>query len=92
MPSRGCGNITHPVEELGILHYEGSQGVPTTRAHSGINIQCRDEPYDSLVPIVPWTVGSQPVNNAAENTYEAGVTIPKYRNFHRWALSDVPLW
>ncbi|KAL9106798.1 MAG: hypothetical protein Q9227_008220 [Pyrenula ochraceoflavens] len=90
--STGCGNITHPVAELGILRYGNSTNLPTTTAQPDINIRCKDEPYESLVPVVPWFVSKRPANDPEENRYEAGVTIPEYKGFHRWALGNRPMW
>ena len=44
-------------ERAGILRYsEGSQ-PPTSTPWAGVALRCSDETYDSLIPILPWTVG-----------------------------------
>ena len=52
-------------ERAGILRYNpSSQATPTSRPWSGIQLACSDEPYQSLVPVVPWQVG--PPKNGRE--------------------------
>ena len=50
-------------EKLGIIRYNaGSTADPTTKRY-GFDLTCRDEPYESLVPVVPNYVGP-PKNNS----------------------------
>ncbi|KJK84432.1 Laccase [Metarhizium anisopliae BRIP 53293] len=43
--------------EVAILRYNKSSTVdPSTKKWPDIPLRCSDEPYDKLVPIVPWTV------------------------------------
>lgn len=52
-------------EKLGIIRYNsGSTKTPTTKRYK-FNDECADEPYQSLVPVVPMNVDSRdhPVNN-----------------------------
>ena len=53
--------ISPPKEEIGILRYEDNkhefcEDEPTTNASIFKN-SCADEPYDKLVPILPWKIG-----------------------------------
>ena len=48
-------------EKTGILRYGSSEALPTTSAWNGIALNCSDETYTSLKPIVPWTIG-KPAN------------------------------
>lgn len=53
-------------EKLGIIRYNsGSQKEPTTTRYS-FNTVCADEPYESLVPVVPMQVTARdhPANNS----------------------------
>ena len=57
-------------ETTGILRYGSSQALPNTTAWAGISLRCSDETYDSLRPIVPWTVGpaaNDPSGRLGEN-------------------------
>lgn len=63
VPADRCGSFVSPPDErTGIVFYSDSDHsiLPnTTRAK--FPTACSDEPYDKLVPIVPWTVG-KPAN------------------------------
>ena len=58
--ANGCsgynGTVNTPKEEIGILRYNSSESDPTTKKNEFLN-SCADEPYDKLVPILPWKVG-----------------------------------
>ncbi|KAL3426474.1 multicopper oxidase [Phlyctema vagabunda] len=44
-------------DEVGILRYNASsKSDPTTKRWPGISLDCSDEAYTSLHPILPWTV------------------------------------
>ena len=59
----GCGSIDQNNETVGVIRYDHkSTRTPTTTRYQ-FNTSCSDEPYASLVPIVPWNVGS-PSNNS----------------------------
>ena len=49
-------------EKSGILRYGNSQALPTSTPWKGVSLNCSDETYTSLKPIVPWTVGT-PAND-----------------------------
>lgn len=61
IPAQGCsgfrdGNV--PDERQGIIFYgDDKKLLPTTQRNPGIDLTCSDEPYEKLVPIVPWTIG-----------------------------------
>jgi hypothetical protein len=53
-------------EKLGIIRYNaGSKKTPTTTRYR-FNSECADEPYESLVPVVPMEVTARghPANNS----------------------------
>lgn len=46
-------------DKLGIVRYNrGNTATPTSKAY-GFNKTCADEPYESLVPVVPWEVDAR---------------------------------
>ena len=46
-----------PDERQGIVYYEKvSKTYPTTPRAPSIPLDCRDEPFPSLVPVLPWTI------------------------------------
>lgn len=57
-PAEGCSSFENPQDEkMGILYYgEKSDAMPDSSVNDGLDHQCRDEPYDSLKPLHPWTV------------------------------------
>ena len=70
-----------------------------------MNITCRDEPYDKLVPILKWNVGetSNPTNCMTGNSFDVGIDaalsiedrkkLPYlYGKFSRWSIGQRPLW
>ncbi|KAL9582234.1 MAG: hypothetical protein Q9212_003409 [Teloschistes hypoglaucus] len=63
IPASGCSNFPIggiPDERQGILYYKkGSTEYPETN-RGGFDIACRDEPFDKLVPVVPWQVPKPP--------------------------------
>lgn len=89
-------SITTNIEQSGIISYgdESTDVLPTTTRHDN-PVGCADEPYASITPIVPWTV-SEPQNNIADNTYEAGLDLTNTNKWHgaffRWSITDTPLW
>jgi hypothetical protein len=75
----GCSVPGDPIvnyERAGILRYNpSSQSTPTSRVWTGIQLACSDEPYQSLVPIVPWQVGP-PANGREEFDLKPPPHIP----------------
>lgn len=62
----GCGAIAQDNELLGIVRYDsGSRKTPVSKGYQ-FSTQCSDEPYESLVPVVPRTVTAkdQPANDS----------------------------
>lgn len=59
----GCGSIDQNNETVGVIRYDPeSIKTPTTTRYQ-FNTSCSDEPYESLVPIVPWNVGNHSNNS-----------------------------
>jgi hypothetical protein len=54
-----CGRFSNTLDEkTGILYYEGTDNSKLPDTHQGdFSTLCADEPYESLVPVVPWTIG-----------------------------------
>lgn len=44
-------------ERTGIVRYNGGLKEPTTERNPLDNIDCADEPYEKLKPILKWNVG-----------------------------------
>lgn len=62
----GCSIVQQPNPTIGIIRYNaGSTKTPTSKAFR-FDTACSDEPLESLVPVVPWTVsaGPKPANNS----------------------------
>ncbi|KAL2692020.1 hypothetical protein Neosp_002416 [[Neocosmospora] mangrovei] len=55
-PQQDCSKIADPDNVLGIVHYGSSNSTPTTKG-TKFEDKCIDEPYESLVPVVPRNVG-----------------------------------
>ncbi|KAL1636233.1 hypothetical protein SLS56_001212 [Neofusicoccum ribis] len=89
----GCGNATDKHGDItGILRYDTRSTALPTSTRNDYPSDCHDEPYESLTPIVPWTVDPHPQNDVHNNTYEAGVSETPFHKAFRWDLTDTPLW
>ncbi|MCJ1467290.1 hypothetical protein MMC07_005914 [Pseudocyphellaria aurata] len=108
IPATGCSGFPaggSPDERQGIIHYGNQPRIlPTSQRnnYTSWSLACRDEPYDKLVPIIPWTIGS------ASNTHEGqfgdlfGVGLQRpdpgqgkpqpNDSFNHWALGANPLY
>ena len=101
VPAAGCGTIQQNQSDTrtGIIYYSGyPQATPVSDSHI-FSLDCTDEPYESLVPIVLWAVGQHPANDPSVDTYEAGLSpapnstfTEPHGNVSRWDLTDTPLW
>lgn len=101
VPATGCGTFQPNQSDTrtGIIYYSGyPQATPLSESQT-FSINCTDEPYESLVPIVKWAVGQHPANNPSVDTYEAGLSpapnstfTELHGNVSRWDLTDTPLW
>ena len=80
----GCDIPGDPIvnyERAGILRYNpSSRATPTSNPWTGIQLLCSDEPYQSLVPIVPWQVGP-PANGREEFNLNVGGGGPPIPGF-----------
>jgi hypothetical protein len=66
-------------EKTGILRYGNSAALPSTKDWDEVLLNCSDEPYDDLVPILPWIVGkpaNDPTGQVGENFTLIGQTDP----------------
>jgi hypothetical protein len=101
VPAVGCTTFSSPQDNrTGILRYDGADIVDPTTSMAQFSTACSDEPYDKLVPVVPWQVGL-PVNNVfASGKFDVGLTtidpstntFPGHGNVSRWDLGTLPLW
>ncbi|KAL2043517.1 hypothetical protein N7G274_003824 [Stereocaulon virgatum] len=91
--SDGCGTINQSKPEIGVIRYNaGSTALPTSTNHTGLSTLCADEPPENLVPVVPWPVDHQAVNDVLNDTFEAFVSNNVTHGALRWDLTDTPLW
>ena len=92
--SNGCGLIADNKNQTGIIRYDShSDALPTSSISSKVDTACADEPLNSLVPMVPWVVDRQAVNNVPDlGTFEVGREVNKSHGYVRWDITDTPLW
>ena len=95
--SAGCGSIIDNVNQTGVIRYDSqSTALPTSSISSNVDTTCADEPLDHLVPVVPWVVDRQAVNNVPESgTFEVGLSEQNVNETHgyvRWEITNTPLW
>lgn len=105
IPATNCSNFLRggtPDERQGILRYSNdSTAIPTTE-RGAFSIECRDEPYEKLVPYHPWNVsfigGDDDV--LQRKPFEIGLEVPTFPNgrpqpgdlFYRWSMGKDPMW
>ncbi|CAG8960632.1 hypothetical protein HYFRA_00013510 [Hymenoscyphus fraxineus] len=98
----GCSGFPQgspPEEKNGILNYEGSDIKLPETAKGNFDETCSDEPYDKLIPIVPWQIGD-PVNEQQSSTFQVGLTqvdpttgkYPGQHNYSRWDIGGEPMF
>ena len=80
-----CSTITN-TDIKGIVHYTGHTGTPTSTAYT-YTAECVDEPYASLVPVAPLTVGGENAEIHKSVTIQGNGGNP---NLYRWFLSGTP--
>jgi hypothetical protein len=67
--ANGCSGFNTsiiPDDKNGILRYAQALQVDPTTTKTKMDETCSDEPYASLIPILPWTVGD-PVNERKDH-------------------------
>lgn len=104
-PADGCssfptGNI--PDEKQGILYYHHDHSIIPRSSRNDFSNACRDEPYNKLVPWIPWTVSFIGNNDdvLAKEPFEVGVEQPQPPKgrpkpndiFFRWAIGAEPMF
>ena len=94
--SENCGNVTDFRNLTGIIRYDAkSTALPTSSNQTEISTLCADEPLASLVPIVPWQIDSQAVNDVLNDTFQADIDSADPTLQHgalRWDLTNYPMW
>ncbi|MCJ1242266.1 hypothetical protein MMC14_010273 [Varicellaria rhodocarpa] len=106
IPADGCSEFElgdMPDERQGMLYYDHvTDAVPTT-VRAGFSLRCRDEPFASLTPVLPWAV-KQPSKKYAfkenQNLFKVGLESPDQdkgrplpnNTFAHWAIGSDPLW
>ena len=100
-PAKGCSpnswNTTFPNPRTGVVVYNDKSGTPIDYAPT-FNPKCQDEPYDKLVPTLPWTIGP-PSNIAADSQFDigldtitAGSLFPANITRGRWNMYSDTMW
>lgn len=91
--SDNCGTINQTNPEMGVIRYNArSTALPTSTNHTALSTDCADERPENLVPVVPWPVDHQAVNDVLNDTFEAEVSRNETHGAFRWDLTDTPLW
>ncbi|KAL8704103.1 MAG: hypothetical protein Q9201_002737 [Fulgogasparrea decipioides] len=103
IPATGCHSFQRggiPDERQGIVYYKsGSTSYPFT-AREKFSIDCNDEPYDKLQPVVPWKVPI-PANTdhvLHQDLFDVGIDKPvpghplPNDSFFRWAIGPRNLY
>lgn len=79
-----CATITHATNIKGIVNYVGADlATPTSTAYTYTD-ECVDEPYTSLVPIVPQIAGKESENITKTVVVGGNGATP---NLYKWTLS-----
>ncbi|KAF4984855.1 hypothetical protein FZEAL_8 [Fusarium zealandicum] len=85
IPQIDCSRNAHPDNILGIINYGSNNSTPTTTGRK-FEDKCKDEPFESLVPVVPRNVGppdTQVVQNANRTWNEDGII--------KWSLNSTTM-
>ena len=80
------------VTQKWVLFDTSHVALPYQRRRTILSKVCADEPPENLVPVVPWPVDHQAVNNVLNDTFEADVSKIETHGAFRWDLTDTPLW
>ncbi|ENH73807.1 Laccase-2 [Fusarium oxysporum f. sp. cubense race 1] len=67
IPQLDCTRNVNPQNALGIVSYASNSTTPTTKGRKHED-HCQDEPYESIVPVVPRNVKSYSTPTAALNS------------------------
>ena len=105
IPAINCSNFLlggTPDERQGILYYHNDTSAVPTGERGNFSIACRDEPYEKLVPWLPWNIsfigGDDDV--IQRKPFEIGLEVPEFPNgrpkpsdlFYRWSMGREPMW
>ena len=59
IPAKSCSSFgIEPDVKTGIIRYDAEDTSDPTSSQNEFPTACRDEPYESLIPKLPWKVGS----------------------------------
>lgn len=99
IPAEGCNprGLDGTEEKTGIVRYGDDTSEPPNLRGS-YDATCRDEPYDKLVPVLPWKVG-KPSNFAADSQFDIGLDETQGEPFYpaniaklRWNMYSDTMW
>lgn len=75
IPADGCSTFgTEPDIKTGIVRYDPKNTNDPTSSQDKFPTACSDEPYESLVPKLHWTVGS-PANEEGKFSFRGTVVL-----------------
>ncbi|KAJ4270463.1 hypothetical protein NW762_002145 [Fusarium torreyae] len=85
IPQLDCTRNANPENALGIVSYASNSSTPTTKGRE-YEDKCQDEPYESIVPVLPRNVGPPDMEvfeNANRSWNEDGII--------KWALNSTTM-
>ena len=85
IPQLDCTKNANPQNALGIVSYSFNSSTPTTKGRK-FEDHCEDEPYESIVPVVPHIVGppdTEVVENANRSWNSDGII--------KWSLNSTTM-
>jgi FtsP/CotA-like multicopper oxidase with cupredoxin domain len=102
IPATTCGSFKFPYTvqnaTTGIVRYDFTSTTLPTSRNLTFPIDCSDEPYEKLSPILEWTVPETEISDEMDVTLVNANTTPYYPQypdedgFRRWQMFKGPLW
>lgn len=80
----------------GIISYDESNKTLPSDQPWNFDKTCRDEPVESLRPVVPWVIDRHPQNEITDSRFAAALSTvnssPDTGAYHHWMLTPDFLW
>ncbi|KAF2002221.1 multicopper oxidase [Amniculicola lignicola CBS 123094] len=97
VPARGCGSFNFPYTRdnatTGIVRYTQSTANPQSVANSPMPIDCSDEPYEKLRPILEWHIPEDITSYVTDVNIGPKGGEPYFPSpINRWQMYKSPLW
>jgi FtsP/CotA-like multicopper oxidase with cupredoxin domain len=77
-----CAGTIQALDVRAVVNYQGFSGTPTSTAYN-YTTECVDEPYASLIPVVPLDAGPADFTEGTLDVVIAGNAV----NLYKWFLS-----